>query len=75
MDPRNPNHLYAATWQRHRTVAGYMGGGPGTGIYKSTDGGESWQELKKGLPKSNMGKIWTCSITTEFRCYLRSYRT
>ena len=37
MDPRNPNHLYAATWQRHRTVAGYMGGGPGTGIYKSTD--------------------------------------
>ena len=57
MDPRNPNHLYAATWQRHRTVAGYMGGGPGTGIYKSTDGGESWQELKKGLPKSNMGKI------------------
>ena len=34
-----------------------MGGGPGTGIYKSTDGGENWQELKKGLPKSNMGKI------------------
>ena len=57
IDPRNPNHLYAATWQRHRTVAGYMGGGPGTGIYKSTDGGENWQELKKGLPKSNMGKI------------------
>ena len=38
IDPRNLDHLYAATWQRHRTVAGYMGGGPGTGIYKSTDG-------------------------------------
>ena len=57
IDPRNPNHLYAATWQRHRTVAGYMGGGPGTAIYKSEDGGESWKKLKKGLPKSNMGKI------------------
>lgn len=57
MDPRNPDVLYAATWQRHRTVAAYMGGGPGSGIHKSTDGGESWQELTKGLPTSNMGKI------------------
>ena len=57
IDSRNPDVLYAATWQRHRTVAGYMGGGPGTAIYKSTDGGENWQKLTKGLPKSNMGKI------------------
>jgi len=58
IDPRNPNVLYAATWQRHRTVAGYMGGGPGTAIYKSEDGGENWRELKSGLPTSkNMGKI------------------
>jgi photosystem II stability/assembly factor-like uncharacterized protein len=57
MDPRNPNRLYAATWQRHRTAAAYMGGGPGTGIYKSTDGGDSWKELESGLPSSNMGKI------------------
>ena len=57
IDPRDPNLLYAATWQRHRTVAGYMGGGPGTGIYKSTDGGETWKKLNNGLPKSNMGKI------------------
>ena len=57
MDPRDPNLLYAATWQRHRTVAGYMGGGPGTGIYKSNDGGETWQKITNGLPKSNMGKI------------------
>jgi photosystem II stability/assembly factor-like uncharacterized protein len=57
IDPRNPDVLYAATWQRHRTVAGYMGGGPGTAIYKSTDGGEIWGKLSKGLPTSNMGKI------------------
>jgi len=57
IDPRNSNLLYAATWQRHRTVAGYMGGGPGTAIYKSTDGGETWNKLSNGLPKSNMGKI------------------
>ncbi|MTI21110.1 glycosyl hydrolase, partial [Fulvivirga sp. RKSG066] len=57
MDPRNPAVLYAATWDRHRTVAAYMGGGPGTGIHRSTDGGETWTELTSGLPTSNMGKI------------------
>lgn len=57
MDPRNPDVLYAATWQRHRTTAAYMGGGPGSGLHKSTDGGETWDTLKTGLPKSNMGKI------------------
>ncbi|KAA3656510.1 MAG: glycosyl hydrolase [Calditrichaeota bacterium] len=57
IDPRDPNVLYAATWQRHRNVAAYMGGGPGTAIYKSTDGGDNWTKLTKGLPESNMGKI------------------
>ncbi len=57
IDPRNPDMLYAATWQRHRTVAAYMGGGPGSGIYRSADGGETWEQLKNGLPKSWMGKI------------------
>ncbi|MDX1652720.1 MAG: glycosyl hydrolase [Brumimicrobium sp.] len=57
IDPRNPDVLYAATWQRHRTVAGYMGGGPGSGIYKSTDGGKTWNKLSNGLPSSNLGKI------------------
>ena len=57
MDPRDPDRLYAATWQRHRTVAAYMGGGPGSGLHRSTDGGESWEELSTGLPGANMGKI------------------
>ena len=57
MDPRDTDVLYAATWQRHRNVAAYMGGGPGTAIHKSTDGGETWIKLKKGLPSGNMGKI------------------
>ena len=57
IDPRNPMVLYAATWDRHRTVAALMSGGPGSGIHKSTDGGESWTKLTNGLPQSNMGKI------------------
>ncbi|WP_347925970.1 glycosyl hydrolase [Pontimicrobium sp. SW4] len=57
IDHNNPDILYAASWQRHRTVAAYMGGGPGTGIHKSTDGGNTWTKLKKGLPGSNLGKI------------------
>lgn len=57
IDPRNPNKLYAATWSRQRTVASYVGTGPGAGIHTSDDGGETWQELKTGLPTGNMGKI------------------
>ncbi|GAB4286581.1 MAG: hypothetical protein Kow0098_01950 [Ignavibacteriaceae bacterium] len=57
IDPRNPDVLYAATWQRHRNVAVYLGGGPGSGIHRSTDGGETWEKLTKGLPSSDMGKI------------------
>ncbi len=56
-DPRNPDIVYAATWQRHRTVAAYMGGGPGSGIHKSYDGGQTWTQLLTGLPKEEMGKI------------------
>ena len=57
IDSRNPDVLYAATWQRHRNVAAYMGGGPGSGIHKSTDGGTTWTPSTKGIPNSNLGKI------------------
>lgn len=57
IDPRHPDRLYAATWQRHRTVAGFLGGGPGSGLHRSEDGGRTWQRLAQGLPPSQMGKI------------------
>ena len=57
VDPRDENIMYAATWQRHRNVAAYMGGGPGTKLFKSIDGGDSWRQLKTGLPVGKLGKI------------------
>ncbi|MFK8005058.1 MAG: glycosyl hydrolase [Saprospiraceae bacterium] len=57
MDPRDANVMYAATWDRHRTIAAFMGGGPGSGLHQSRDGGATWTKLKTGLPKSNLGKI------------------
>ncbi len=57
MDPRNPRVLYAALYQRMRKVWGFNGGGPGSGIYKSTDGGDTWQELTNGIPAGDKGRI------------------
>ncbi len=57
IDPRNPDRLYAALWQHHRTVAAYVGGGPESGLWTSEDAGKTWTELKTGLPDGNMGKI------------------
>ncbi|MGB5337438.1 MAG: hypothetical protein WBN07_17600 [Woeseiaceae bacterium] len=56
MDPRDPDVMYAVSWQRFRNVAVLMDGGPGTGIHKSEDGGETWRELTEGLPEENRGK-------------------
>ncbi len=56
MDPRNPDVMYAVSWQRLRNVAVLMDGGPGTGIHKSEDAGETWRELTAGLPEENLGK-------------------
>ncbi|MEM6584132.1 MAG: glycosyl hydrolase [Pseudomonadota bacterium] len=56
IDPSNPDRLYAALWQHHRTVATYIGGGPESRLYRSEDGGETWTMLKTGLPSGNMGK-------------------
>lgn len=57
MDPRDPEVLYAATWQHHRTVAAVIDGGPESGIHKTTDGGAGWTKLTNGLPEGNVGKI------------------
>ncbi|TCO77011.1 photosystem II stability/assembly factor-like uncharacterized protein [Chromatocurvus halotolerans] len=65
MDPRDPDVLYAATWQHHRTVAAYMGGGPESGVHRSLDGGRSWQKLENGLPDGNIGKIGLAISATD----------
>ncbi|MEE2900276.1 MAG: hypothetical protein VX815_17590 [Gemmatimonadota bacterium] len=58
IDPSNPDKLLAATYQRRRTGCCFVGGGPGSGIWMSTDGGENWDRLEgNGLPNGTMGRI------------------
>jgi photosystem II stability/assembly factor-like uncharacterized protein len=57
MDPKNPSVLYAAGYQRRRAVGQLIGGGPESGLYKSTDGGAKWTKLTKGLPTVEVGRI------------------
>jgi photosystem II stability/assembly factor-like uncharacterized protein len=60
IDPQSPNTLYAAAYERRRTVFGYNGGGPHGGIYKTVDGGLHWTKLTKGLPAT--GDIGRCAV-------------
>lgn len=57
MDPRNPDVLYAASYQRRRHVWTLINGGPEGAIYKSTDAGKTWNKLESGLPKGDIGRI------------------
>jgi photosystem II stability/assembly factor-like uncharacterized protein len=56
-DPTDPDVVYSATYQRRRKVWAHLAGGPESGIWKSSDGGETWRELTRGLPSGPMGKI------------------
>ncbi|MBT8235886.1 MAG: glycosyl hydrolase [Bacteroidia bacterium] len=56
MDPTNPRILYAAMWHHQRKPHIVISGGEGSGLYKSTDGGETWSKIHKGLPKE-LGKM------------------
>ena len=57
IDPSDPDVLYAAMYQRQRRAWGFNGGGPGSGIHKTTDGGDTWRELTDGLPAGDKGRI------------------
>lgn len=57
LDPRDPNTLYACAHQRRRSVFSYIGGGPESALYKSTDGGATWNKCNNGLPKGDVGRI------------------
>ncbi|HKR06292.1 MAG TPA: glycosyl hydrolase [Bacteroidia bacterium] len=60
IDPRNSNVLYACAHQRRRQVYSYISGGPESNLYKSNDGGITWDTLSKGLPEGDKGRIGLC---------------
>ncbi len=57
IDPRDPNTLYAVAHQRQRYEYTIISGGDESGIYKTTDGGDTWNKLKGGLPQKDVGRI------------------
>lgn len=63
MDPQNPDKLFAGMWELHLSTGNRTSGGPGSGLYLSTDGGTTWRRLQgSGLPRYEVGKI-SVSIT------------
>jgi len=58
INPQNPNQLWASSWERTRKAWNFKGNGPGSAIYRSNDGGESWSRKMEGFPEGNqVGRI------------------
>jgi len=57
IDPQDPRVVYAGMWQVRRWPWTFSSGGPGSGLYKSTDGGTTWRPIRKGLPEGELGRI------------------
>ncbi|MEM6260927.1 MAG: glycosyl hydrolase [Bacteroidota bacterium] len=57
MHPQNPDVLFAAMWDFRRTPWSFRSGGPGSGLFRSTDGGKTWNKLQDGLPDGTLGRI------------------
>ena len=57
VDPEHPDTVYASTWEFRRKPFSFNSGGNGSGMWKSTDGGKTWKELKNGLPAKPFGRI------------------
>ena len=57
IDPEHPDTVYASTWEFRRKPYAFNSGGNGSGMWKSTDGGKNWRELKNGLPQKPFGRI------------------
>lgn len=57
MDPMNPNVLFVSMWEFRRQPFSFNSGGMSSGLYKSTDGGKTWKEIKSGLPEKPFGRI------------------
>ncbi|MCZ6520711.1 MAG: hypothetical protein O6848_04380 [Bacteroidetes bacterium] len=57
MDPNDPNTLYASMWDFRRTGWSFSSGGPNSALYKSTDGGKSWNKIHSGFPSGDLGRI------------------
>jgi photosystem II stability/assembly factor-like uncharacterized protein len=69
-DPQNPNILFAGMWETRRTPWTLSSGGPGSGVYRSTDGGTTWKRLEDhGLPKGPYGRVGVAVAANSERVY------
>ena len=64
MDPQNPDIIYAAMWEFRRRPYSFYSGGPGSGLFKTADGGKNWKRIQKNFPPENLGRIALATATS-----------